>query len=38
MELFGCSRVCMARSPKMNGNACGKRSGRLEEFGKNPSV
>ncbi|RVW30990.1 hypothetical protein CK203_100656 [Vitis vinifera] len=26
----------MARSPKMKGNVCGKRLGRLEEYGKNP--
>ena len=36
MRLSGCSREFMVRSPKRKGNACGKRFGRLEEFGKSP--
>ncbi|KAL6329243.1 hypothetical protein AAG906_014855 [Vitis piasezkii] len=37
-RLSGCSRESMGRSPKRKGNACRKRLGRLEEFGKNLSA
>ena len=36
MGLSRCLRESMGRSPKRKGNACGKRFGRLEEFGKSP--
>ena len=35
MGLSWCSRVFMIRSLEKKGSVCGKKSGRLEEFGKN---
>ena len=38
MVLSGCLRESMVLFPKKKGSVHGKRLGRLEEFGKSPSV
>ena len=38
MMLSGYLGESMVLSPEKKGSACGKSLGRLEEFGKNPSV